>query len=261
MSAVTEAAAALRGLAAQAPHRGGVIRLTRAGRVGTLTIDHPAARNALTLDMMASIADAVDALTAWDEGALLVIRSSDPRAFCSGGDLAQVVAAVDGPPAAAVMCQAMRTTLAALLALPMVSVAQVDGVALGGGAELATATDARVFGPDARLRFVQARLGIASGWGGVERLVALVGRTAALRIAGTAPWLDGPAARALGLAEPETALSDWLARWDEIPTGAIRAAKAQVTAAVRHDTAADVAAFAGVWGGPDHRAALAGRTR
>lgn len=260
MDALTEAAAALRGLAARAPQREGEARLTRTGRVATLAIRHPAARNALTLDMMAAIADAVAALGAWDEGALLVVTSSDPRAFCSGGDLEQVVAAVDGPQAAAVMCRAMRVTLSALLALPLVSVAHVEGVALGGGAELATATDARVFGPDARLRFVQARLGIASGWGGVERLVGLVGRSNALRIAGTAPWIDGATARSIGLAEPDASLTDWLARWDEIPTGAIRAAKAQVAAAVRGDAEADVAAFAGVWGGPDHRAALAGRT-
>ena len=52
----------------------------------------------------------------------------------------------------------------------MVSVAIVDGPAVGGGAELTTATDHRVFGPGAWLSFRQAALGVAAGWGGAVPL-------------------------------------------------------------------------------------------
>ena len=56
------------------------------------------------------------------------------------------------------------------------------GRAIGGGAELTTATDLRVFSPDASLSFVQSKMGLSTGWGGGSRLTSIVGRAKALRI-------------------------------------------------------------------------------
>ena len=60
--------------------------------------------------------------------------------------------------------------------------AVVRGRAIGGGAELTTATDLRVFSPDASLSFVQSKMGLSTGWGGGSRLTSIVGRAKALRI-------------------------------------------------------------------------------
>ena len=82
-----------------------------------------------------------------------------------------------------------------------VTIAAVHGAAFGGGAELASAADLRIGGPSTRAAFVQARMGLSTGWGGTHALRDAVGRSAALRLLlSTAPhnadelfamrWLD-----------------------------------------------------------------------
>lgn len=261
MDALVEARdrlAELRGTA----ERLGAIRVDLSGPVGRITIDHPEARSALSVSMMVELADAVLALRAW-AGAIVVVSSTDPRAFCAGGHLGTVTRQVGAGEGARTMARAMTTVLDTMSALPVVSVAAVDGIAMGGGAELLTATDFRVVSPEARIHFVHARLGIAPGWGGTARLVRLVGRTAALRILGCArPLMPGECVD-LGLVDhrgegPATAEAVvWLQDLIERAPEAIRAVKRQVVAADQGDRAAEAEAFVEVWNGPAHRAALA----
>lgn len=257
-------------LVALAPRRrrSGRITLTLDGTAADLRIEHPEARGALTVSMMVDLAEAVGRLRDW-EGALVVLSSTDRRAFCAGGHLGEVNEAVDTPEAAIRMATAMATVLDTLLDLPVVSVAAVDGVALGGGAELLTACDFRVAGPQARIHFVQARLGIAPGWGAASRLVRLVGRRTALRLLSSARPMTAGEAQAVGVVDHrcdgparEGALA-WLEDLRSLSPEAARAIKRQVAAASpsERDPTAEAAAFAAVWGGPAHRAALAGLER
>lgn len=235
----------------------GRVRLDLAGRVAHLRVDHPGARGALTVGMMVDLADAVVALQAWD-GVLVVLSSTDPQMFCSGGHLGQLTRAIDAPEAARRMCVAMTTVLDALLALDAASVTALDGPALGGGGELCTATDFRVASAGARIHFVQARLGIAPGWGGTGRLVRHVGRRAALRILLSARPLSPGEAVEVGLVDHRAeggavdAALAWLDDLLALPPEAARAVKRQVA---RPDE--EASAFASVWGGPAHREALA----
>lgn len=260
-----EARAVLAELAAGAAARPGAIRLDLAGPIARLRIDNPTARNAMTAAMMVELADAVDRLAAWD-GAAVIVSAGDPRVFCAGGHLGDVRTALSGPDRGERMALAMGTVLDRLLALPIVSVAAVDGLAMGGGAELVTACDHRVFGRGAQIAFVHARLGVAPGWGGAGRLVAHVGRRAALRILTTAASLGADDAAALGLCDlvadgpAEGAAAAFLAPVLAQPVAAVRAAKAQIAAAAGRAPGglpAEAAAFATVWSGPEHRRALA----
>lgn len=245
-----------------APAGSGVART-----VARLEIDHPEARSAISLSMMCDLADAVYQLQQWT-GALVIVSSTDRRAFCSGGHLGEIPQAIGPGPGAANMARAMTAVLDALLDLPQITVSAIDGVAIGGGAELATATDFRVAGPEARIHFVHARLGIAPGWGGTGRLARIIGRGPALRILSRArPLLPGEAVQ-LGLVDHrcdghavEGALA-WVGDVLSVEPEALRAIKRQIVAMnpVRppgSDPDAEVAAFADVWGGPAHRAALA----
>jgi ethylmalonyl-CoA/methylmalonyl-CoA decarboxylase len=259
-------------LAGWARERRGAMRLELEGPIAHLRIDHAQARSAMSLSMMTELADAVLYLQSWD-GMLVILSSTDPRAFCSGGHLGEITEAVSTPEDAADMSRAMGTVLAALRDLPAVSVAAVDGLALGGGAELVTATDLRVAGPEARIQFVHARLGIAPGWGGTARLVQLVGRQAALKLlllachrgaAGIGPGeafqmglvdhrCDGPAVPG--------ALA-WLAELCALSVPAVRAVKRQLAQAEPTDQGYEGAEpFSEVWGGPAHREALQGLAR
>ena len=249
-----EARAALAALAGEGPPRGGVT-LAFDGAVARLALDHPAARSALTLSMMVALADAVAALSDWP-GGLVVLSSTDPKAFCAGGYVPELVGALDRPEAAEAMARAMGVVLDALGALPAVSVAALDGLALGGGAELCLAADLRVASDAAAVHFVQARLGIAPGWGGARRLVRRVGRTAALRVLAAAEPLHADAAHAAGLVDhrvPTDAVAGALAWLGGRPPEVLRALKQQVDG----DAAEEARAFASVWGGPAHRAARA----
>lgn len=250
---------ALEGLAAEgAPN--GSIALELEGAMAVLTLDNPAAHNALSARMMVQLARAVQALAAREDLSMLLVRAagSPGRAFCAGGDLRDVRASLTLPGRGETMALAMGTVLDALAALPLVSVAAVDGAALGGGAELLTAVDVRFAGPRARVGFVQASLGVSCGWGGTPRLCRIVGRPDAVR------WLCRADSRAgdelQGFAErapegAERAARQFLEGVAANPVAAVRASKAQVVAEADGQEA-QAALFARVWGGAAHRAAL-----
>ncbi|KAI9219297.1 ClpP/crotonase-like domain-containing protein [Blastocladiella britannica] len=99
------------------------------------------------------------------------------------------------------MSALMHDTLTRLRRLSIVSVAAVEGHAVGGGAELTTATDLRVVTFGTTVRFVHVKLGAAPGWGGAYRLTQLLGHTKALQLLLSAKKLDGDAAVKIGLAQ------------------------------------------------------------
>jgi ethylmalonyl-CoA/methylmalonyl-CoA decarboxylase len=251
---VSDARQLLVDLAARVDPVPGRIRLESDDRLAVLTIDNGEVRNAITLRMMVDLADAVLCLSEWG-GAAIVLRSEDPSVFCSGGHLGQVKKAVKGREEALQMAMAMTAVLDGLLDLPQVSVAAIGGLAIGGGAEIATACDFRVAHPDAAIHFIHTRLGIATGWGGAERLVAHIGRRQALWKLLDGEPVDAESGREIGLIDAIAEDSDAGARallevvLSRAPE-AVRAVKRQV---IGDDPAG---AFADVWGGPAHVEAL-----
>jgi len=234
--------------------RPGRVRLELDDSLAVITLDNAASKNAITVQMMVDFAEAVMTLAEW-EGAAIVLRSADPSIFCAGGHLGQLSKALNSREEVLKMAQAMETVLNGLLGLPQVSVAALGGLALGGGAEIATASDFRVAHPDASIHFVQTRLGITTGWGGAERLVAHIGRRQALWMVLDAEPVSADDARDLGLVDAITPDPDLGARallevvLSRDPA-VVRAAKRQV---IGDDPAG---AFADVWGSGAHRAAL-----
>ncbi len=250
----------IRGALAGTERRPGCVHLSTDGPVARLHLDNPRARNAMTASMMVDCFDALDRLEAWN-GAALMLTAEPCGAFCSGGHLGDVRATLTAPQTGRAMAIAMRDATDRLLALPVVSVAVIDGVAMGGGAELCTATDYRVATPSSRVHFVQARLGVAAGWGGAGRLVKHIGRRRALRLLGTSAPVDAQTALDIGLvdavaADALVAARSLLEPFLAVPTAAARACKQQVAAADARDREAESQAFLAVWGGPAHQDAL-----
>ena len=248
------AMATLGALADTTPRAKGAVHLDLSGPVAEIVLDNPSTRNALSLSMMAELARCVIRLSQWD-GAAVMLRS-EGEVFCSGGHLRELRRAIGSSDKARQMCEAMTEVLNGLLSLPQISVCAVQGPALGGGAELLTATDARVIGAEATIQFVQARLGIAPGWGATERLARIVGPHRALRLLAGALPIAAPQAEILGLADavvpdPMAGARAWLEPFLDHPPQAIRAIKQQLHHPSRH---AEI--FAEVWGSADHVAAL-----
>ena len=102
--------------------------------IAVITLLNPERKNALTGYMMVKLAEAVDELEQWQNGKALILHGSE-GSFCSGGDLS-VVKVINTPEKGNLMCAFMQRTLTRLGRLPLISVAAIEGRALGGGAEV-----------------------------------------------------------------------------------------------------------------------------
>jgi len=166
--------------------------------IATITLNHPERRNALSGKMMTELWSVVQTLEDWRLGKGIVLRSVG-EAFCSGGDL-NTVRQVANPDDGFKMSTLMHRTLTQLHQLPLVSVSLVQGKALGGGAEICTATDFRLLTKEGEIGFVQGRMGVVTGWGGGSRLVQLLGQEKALDLLLTSRQVGAAEAVDLGLA-------------------------------------------------------------
>ncbi len=237
------------------------LREERAGGALLLTLDRPAAGNALDEATILALRARLDHAVR-DETLNCVILCGTGRFFCAGGDL-KAYRALEDAAALERVFGAARALLDAIEAHPLPVIAAIDGYALGGGAELALACDLRVAGAGAVLGFPQLRLGIIPGWDGTERLAARVGRGTAMRLLLTGERLTAEAAQAMGLVElvagnaREAALR-LAAGLEAAAPLAIRGAKQALSAldlprAEARKLAAEV--FARLWFTEDHREA------
>lgn len=130
---------------------------------------------------------------------VVVVASEVPGFFAAGADIKHM----SGVDAAAFTAYGdrLRGVLDRLAAPERVTIAAVDGLALGGGLELAMACTLRVAGADARFGLPEVKLGLIPGAGGTQRLPRLVGRGRALDIMLTARQVPAAEAHAIGLAD------------------------------------------------------------
>jgi enoyl-CoA hydratase len=164
----------------------------------SLTLNRSEKRNALSRALIAEIAVA---FTAWSENndvVVAVLTGAGTKAFASGGDLDELNAIKTEAQAVSFAAET-RAALDTIRRFPVPVIAVLNGDALGGGAELALACDLRIAAAHARIGFLQARLNIATAWGGGSDLFQLVGPSRALELLCTAPLLDAERALALGL--------------------------------------------------------------
>ena len=188
---------------------------------------------------MTALERVLDEIAADRDLRVLLVRSA-LKAFCAGADLAEMRANLAEPGRVRAQIGAVRRIqglLARLEALPLTTIAELGGAAMGGGFELALACDLRVAAGEARLGLPETSLGLIPGAGGTQRLTALCGRAVAKRLIMGAEVLDGAAAAALGLvhwAVPREQLGSFAGalaeRMSQLPRAAVAAAKACIAA-------------------------------
>ncbi|MBE2183305.1 MAG: enoyl-CoA hydratase/isomerase family protein [Anaerolineae bacterium] len=166
--------------------------------IGILTFNRPERLNALDSEAMTLFASQIRALQNEPLAALIITGAGD-KAFCSGGDLADLAARRSAADAES-MIALMGDALIALENLPYPVIAAINGYALGGGSEISLACDLRILDANARLGFVQAKRGLTPGWGAGQRLMRLVGYSRALDLLLNATILSAADAQSLGLA-------------------------------------------------------------
>ncbi len=149
------------------------------GEVAVLTIDRPAALNALNFDMLKALTRHVDEIEQYQARGVVVVGAGE-RAFCAGADISELQ---DRSPRehfdSSVFGQVAFSKLAAL---SMPSVAVIRGAALGGGLELAMSCTYRIALASAKLGLPEIKLGLIPGYGGTQRLPRLVGTERALEM-------------------------------------------------------------------------------
>jgi len=160
-------------------------------------INRPKAMNALSKNLVTEMEAAVNAVKFDKSVRVLVLRSHAKGAFCAGADLKE--RAKMTPDEVGPFVARGREIIGAWEKLPMPVIAALDGVALGGGLEMALACDLRVASSDARMGLTETRLAIIPGGGGTQRLPRVIGPARARELIYTARVLKGQEAAELGL--------------------------------------------------------------
>ena len=165
--------------------------------IARIDLDRPPA-NALGLPIIEGLDAALDGVV--EAGAhIIVIASALDGFFAAGADIKLMgTMPLEGFTAYG---DALRAVLARLASPDLITIAAIEGVALGGGLELAMACTLRVAGAGARLGLPEVKLGLIPGAGGTQRLPRLVGRGRALDIMLTARQVPAAEAAAIGLVD------------------------------------------------------------
>jgi enoyl-CoA hydratase/carnithine racemase len=237
-------------------------------RVATLTLNRPEKLNAFTLEMIDAWADALETCRRDDAVHAIVITGAG-RAFCAGGDLAEMRERVEETPLQQkdFIFRHVHRIAETLELLDKPVIAAVNGVANGAGMDMALMCDLRFAAEEARFAEGYVKLGLVPGDGGAYFLPRIVGTAKALELLWTGDTLDARAALELGIVNqvlPADELLDHTYRFAQrlvnSPALAIRAIKRLVYQGQRSDlrTSLDaVSSLMAITGSShDHREAL-----
>lgn len=239
------------------------------GTVVTITLNRPAALNALTIPMKGELLGALRDIAA-NHAIRAVILTGAGRAFCAGQDLRERLAA-DAPPLDEELSLRYNPIVRAIRDLPQPVIAAVNGVAAGAGASLAFACDLRIASESASFVLAFEKLGLVPDSGATWTLPRLVGAARAAEMTLLGEAVGAPAALAMGLVSrvvPGDALvgaaADMAARIAALAPGATAMTKRLLGRAFEVDLDAALAAEAeaqGIAGGhPDHAEGIAAFT-
>ncbi|MGQ1838542.1 enoyl-CoA hydratase/isomerase family protein [Kocuria turfanensis] len=173
----------------------GTVVVELRGRVAVVTVTRPEVRNALNVGVLDGIEAALDACERRADVDAVVFTGAGEKSFVAGADISQLVGYTlqDG------LRARMQRLWDRIQDLELPTIAAVNGVALGGGNELAMSCDIRIAADRARFGLPEAGLGILPGAGGTQRLSRLVGLGRAQEMILTGRIIDAEEALRIGL--------------------------------------------------------------
>jgi enoyl-CoA hydratase len=183
--------------------------------VGWIYISNELRRNAIDEDIMNQFSVVLDRLREDNQVKVVVITGSGKRSFCSGGDLS-VFHQLHTESQAYSMLSKMSENLYKLFTFPKPTIALLNGVAVGGGCEIAAACDIRVSVDHSRCGFIQGTLGITTGWGGATYLFEKLPRDNALFLLASGELVSAEKAKILGFIQEtfaEESLYEQFSEW------------------------------------------------
>ena len=185
----------------------------RRDQVAVLTLNRPAVMNSFNLGMLKSLKEHVEALHFDPEVRVVIITGAGEKAFCAGADLKE--RATYSEQQVREFIFTIRNTFTFIEYMSKPVIAAVNGVALGGGTELALACDLRIASQTASMGLTETRLAIIPGAGGTQRLPRLIGRGKAKELIFTGRKVSAQEALDIGLVNkicpPESLLDECMA--------------------------------------------------
>ncbi|HEY3179284.1 MAG TPA: enoyl-CoA hydratase-related protein [Casimicrobiaceae bacterium] len=159
-----------------------LIAVAREGPIATIVLNRPEKLNALTKAMWRLLGETVTALSADDSLRCVIIRGAGEKAFSPGNDIAEFATERSNKAQAIEYGETMHATARALAACRHPIVAQIHGICVGGGLEIAALCDLRICGESSRFGAPIKSLGLVMAYPEMAPLVKLVGSAATLEI-------------------------------------------------------------------------------
>ena len=211
------------------------LEVNRSGHIVTVTLNRPRSLNALNTSLMSEI-ESVSRSFLDDESTRVVVFAGAGRHFSAGADLKQ-----QAEPASLVMRRRQSglggRMIKAITEIPQVTIARLQGVALGGAACIATACDFRVGSDECRVGYPEVNLGINLMWLSLPLCVRLVGPARAKRLVMLGDHEDAPTLKEWGflddmvpLADLDDAVAAMAARYAGQPPIAVQMIKQSINA-------------------------------
>jgi enoyl-CoA hydratase len=187
--------------------------------IGLITFNQPEKRNAMSVDMWDALSDILDAWVNDPQVRVVVLTGAGEKAFVSGADISQFEKSRDTAAAQVDYDRLISKGRAALKAFPRPVIARINGYCLGAGLAIAMLADIRISSNDSSFGIPAAKLGIAYGFEGVQRLISLVGpaHSSALLLGGER--IDAAEALRIGLVNQVVSASELNSAVDKVARG------------------------------------------
>ncbi len=182
------------------------IKLDKEDAIAIITINRPEKMNAMNIDVIKELGEAVDQAEKDDDVKCLIITGAGEKAFCAGADIEYM--SKISPLEAEEYALTGHATMDKIDDLSKPVIAAVNGYALGGGCELSLACDIRIGSKNAVLGQPEVTIGIPPGWGGTQRLMRIVGIAKAKELVFTGKRIKADEAYSIGLLNKVVELQD-----------------------------------------------------
>lgn len=201
--------------------------------IATITFNRPKALNALNNDLLNELSDVLDKISADEDIRVLILTGSGEKSFVAGADITELA-----------KLNALQTKsfskkgqviIGRLQELPIPVIAAVNGFALGGGNEMALASDFIYASENAKFGMPEINLGLIPGFGGTQRLARLTGKNIAKEMIFTGKIISATEAREIGLVNTVCPDNESL-RKEVLKTATLIASKGKVSLRAAKET-------------------------
>jgi len=176
-----------------------LVRIERDGAIATIVLNRPEKLNALTRAMWGMVGAAVDTLSADEAVRCIIVRGAGERAFSPGNDIGEFARERANREQARAYGEVMHATAGALTDCPIPLVAQIHGICVGGGLEIAALCDIRICGESSRFGAPIKNLGLVMAYAEMAPLLRLAGEAVILEMLLEGRIFDAAEAQAKGL--------------------------------------------------------------